>query len=124
MTCLVANCVEEMAKGQGIKRMKFFNRKRQEMVLQPNDLLKGVGENVITNIIKGSRNIRTNLPVTEDSGRLLDGPEVSLDMDEEITDKEIADLLEDKKKQREQAQEKVNESDGEASISASSILED
>ena len=49
--------------------------------------------------------MRPNLPVTEeDSGGLLHGPEVPLDIDAEITDEEITDLLEDEK-QSEQAQD-------------------
>ena len=38
--------VEEMIWCQDIKSMKNFNRKYQELVLEGNDLLKGVGENV------------------------------------------------------------------------------
>ena len=54
--------------------------------------------NVRTPIIEESRNLRTNLTVTEeDYSGLLHGPEVPLDMEQEITDEETIDLLEDEK---------------------------
>ena len=43
MTRMVVDRVEEMAEKQGYKTLKFFNRKRQEMMLKDVDLLTGVG---------------------------------------------------------------------------------
>ena len=42
MTRFVVKRVEEMARKQGLKSMKFFDRKRNQIILNPIDLLKGV----------------------------------------------------------------------------------
>ena len=44
MTNLVKERVEDMARRQGLKSMKFYNRKRHEMIFTPVDLLEGVGD--------------------------------------------------------------------------------
>ena len=43
MTKLVIRQVEELARKQGIKSLKFYNRKRERMVPTPIDLIEGVG---------------------------------------------------------------------------------
>ena len=43
MTKLVIQRVEQMARNQGYRTLKFFNRKRQEMLFDPIDTLEGVG---------------------------------------------------------------------------------
>ena len=124
MTQLDFNHFREIAKGKGLRSMRFSNQKLQEMVLHPNDLLKGVGgDNVSTKIIEESRNLRKNLPVTEEeSSGLLDGREVVLEMDEETTDEKIADLQEDKK-QSKQTQESNQDTYMDESTSTDSIQE-
>ena len=43
MMRMVIDRVEELARRQGFKTLKYFNRKREEMILTPADLLAGVG---------------------------------------------------------------------------------
>ena len=93
MTQLVINHVKELAVKQGYCTLKFFNRKKQELVLWDVDLL----ETKVTS----KENISddpgfSNLPLDEGApGRLLDGPEEDLEVDEGIDALELADLLDD-----------------------------
>ena len=86
MTRLVIRRVEEMAAKQGYKSLKFFNRKRQEMILSDIDLLEGVG-GFTEHVIQDSET-ETNLPsgVPEPS-RLLseanENVEVAKEVDQE-----------------------------------------
>ena len=100
MTDLVVNHVNNMAKKQGLRSMKFFNRKRQEIVFTPNDLLVGVGSGSTpdeTVLEDDDEEHRNNLPDPEGEpelpGELSDDHE--LDVDEKMDENEVADLLED-----------------------------
>ena len=48
MTRMIFDRVKLLAKLKGYKTLKFFNRNNQEMILINEDLLKGVGGNMIT----------------------------------------------------------------------------
>ena len=63
MTRMVVNRVELLATGQGYKSLKFFNRKRQEMILENSELLVGVGGQV-SQVIE--ENLTGNLPLEGD----------------------------------------------------------
>ena len=101
MTDLVVKRVEEMAKEQGLKSNKFFNRKREP--LTPIDLLEGVadeeGESQDVSdevIIDGGDPYQADLPspVDPDPGGLL-SDEDTLDPDDMIDDDEVAEILDD-----------------------------
>ena len=49
MTRMVIDRVELLATRQGYKTLKFFNRKKNELMLSNADLLKGVDGNVFVN---------------------------------------------------------------------------
>lgn len=107
MTDMVISRVEEMAVEQGLKSMKFFNRKR-ELTLTAADLLEGVGgqQNVDEDVenqnfdefIDDDNEHGADLPQPEDvspPGGLLDGDDVELEDVKEIDGGELADLLDD-----------------------------
>ena len=116
MTNLVKNHVEDMARKQGLKSMKFYNRKRQEMVFTPIDLLEGV-DNQSKEILEDEDMKHGNYlpPPVEDSdlpGGVLDSDD-NLDVDEDIDEEEVADLLDDSQRHGKLSQEElVEEPDG------------
>ena len=42
MTCIVSNCVDLLVEHQGHKMLKFFRRKKEEIMVRDADLLAGV----------------------------------------------------------------------------------
>ena len=79
---VVVSWVGELVRSQGINSMNFFNHKQNEMILEPNDLLKGVEGNFSENIIKESANLVPDLPFADEkvvSGEMLDGLDVPLE---------------------------------------------
>ena len=102
MTDMVIKAVEDMAKEQGLKSNKFYNRRRELLI--PIDLLKGVREenqnenkNFGEPILDGNDPHQGNLPPPEETnvpGKLL-SDEGTLEPDDGIDDDELADLLED-----------------------------
>ena len=57
MTRLVIKQVEDLAAKQGITSLKFYNRKRQPVILENADLLAGVGG--IVNVVEKLFNYRS-----------------------------------------------------------------
>ena len=92
MTRLVIARVEELAASQGYKTLKFFNRKKQEVILQDIDLiLEGEGSNQL--YLRGDE---LNLPSQDEiPGKLLSNDNESLDVDENVAPLEVADLVKD-----------------------------
>ena len=91
MTRMVIERVELIAEKQGYKTLKFFNRKRKEMMLRDADLLAGVGGNAEAILDEDY----IPLPPIDDGEDEID-PAEELDGDEQsITNEEIADLLND-----------------------------
>ena len=87
--------------------MKFFNRKRNQIILTPIDLLEGVqdgdeqkNEEVLD---ENDAEHRNNLPIPGDEdlfhpGELLDDQQDHvLDVDSDVDDEEIVDILNDAK---------------------------
>ena len=80
---------------QGYKTLKFFNRKKQEVILQDIDLKMGLQE-VREHVIDGET---LHLPSDDKApGKLLNGDDKSLNMDNEIDQEEVANLLDDAEK--------------------------
>ena len=107
MTCLVVKRVEEMARKQGLKSMKFFDRKRNQIIFNPIDLLKGVQEQNEQQedkiLEENDAEHGNNLPVPGDEdlfqpGELLDDQQDHiLDVDSDVDENEIAEILDDAK---------------------------
>ena len=91
MTKMVIDRVEQLAAAQGYKSLKFFNRKKKEMLLSNIDLLMGV-DSVSNEIIDGEE---LDLPSITPPGGLLSGPDEDLEVDDEIDPEEIVDLVND-----------------------------
>ena len=114
MTDLVVNHVNNMAKRQGIKSMKFYNRKRKQILFTPADLLEGVGSKTRNKnvLIDDNREHANFLPVPggeEDLPGELSS-EHELDMDDEVDENEVAELVEDARIHEDiQVQETVDE---------------
>ena len=62
MPRMVIDCVELLTTRQGYKTLKFFNRKKNELMLSNADLLKGVDGNVFIN----EENVGVDLPLDDD----------------------------------------------------------
>ena len=103
MTQMVVDRVKLMGKQQGYKCLKFFNRKKEEILLHPADLLAEVGGDVEVSANENT-NFETfgNLPQEGDdsdisaSSLLLGPPDELLDVDGQIDSSKLAELLEDK----------------------------
>ena len=81
MTGMLIARVEELAVQQGYWTLKFFNRKKQEVVLQDIDLSLGLQE-VREHVVDGAD---LDLPSGDLApGGLLDGDDEPLEVDEEI----------------------------------------
>ena len=90
MTRMVIDRVDLIATKQGYKSLKFFNRKKEEMILTDADLLKEVvGENTILDDEDFD-----SLPPLIFEGTEGDSNE-ELEVDEGISSEEIAALLDD-----------------------------
>ena len=94
MTKMVIRRVEEMAAAQGYKTLKFFNRKKQEMILSDIDLLEGVGgfsEHIIQD-----RATEVNLPSGDPMpGGLLNEIAENNESAEDVDQEQLADLAGD-----------------------------
>ena len=90
MTRMAIERVELIATRQGFKTLKFFNRKKEEMILTDADLLEGVGRGGETFL----ENEESHLPPLVLEGVDEDSDE-ELDVDEGISNEDIADFLED-----------------------------
>ena len=92
MTRLAIARVEELAASQGYKTLKFFNRKKQEVILPDIDwILEGEGSNEL--ILDGEN---LNLPTQDVApGELLNGDDEPLEVDEDVDPTEVADLIQD-----------------------------
>ena len=92
MTRLVISRVEQLAAQQDYRTLKFFNRKKEEMILEDIDLLAGLQE-VRDHVVNEDE---MDLPTGDGTpGGLLSGPDKPLEVDEGINQEEIADLLQD-----------------------------
>ena len=97
MTRMVIERVEQLATQQGYRSLKFFNRNRQEMILDNIDLLTGLERVSADHVVEGDE---LGLPLgNSEPGGLLseDGnvEDVELNVDDNIDPSEIADLVED-----------------------------
>ena len=89
---MVISEVEELATQQGYKTLKFFNRKKEEMILEDIDLLTGLQE-IRNHVVDGEY---LDVPSGDQApGGLLNGPDEDLKVDKGIDQEEVADLLED-----------------------------
>ena len=94
MTRMVIERVELLAEKQGYKTLKFFNRKRKEMMLQDTELLAGVGVGEHTILDEGY----APFPLLENGDGVVDDPAEELDGDKQsITNEDISKLLSDAK---------------------------
>ena len=81
MTCMVISRVEQLASQQGYRTLKFFNRKKKEMVLEDIDLLAGLQE--VRNHVVDEEGI--DLPAGDGTpDGLLCGPDKPLEVDDGI----------------------------------------
>ena len=90
MTEAVIARVEQIAASEGIKSLKFYNRKRQVLVHQANDLLEGVERNV--EILSENESLNNLPPLVEDSPGELSS-ESDSDEEESLNQEEVSDLL-------------------------------
>ena len=112
MTHLVVERVEELAARQGYKSLKFFNRKREEMILRNADLLEGVG---VSSEPLEDEDYQELPPIDDGIQNDSDDSDGELDVDDEQVDQEeLADLLEDAKEvlNAPEAEEESNEEGG------------
>ena len=127
MTDLVMKRVEDMAKRQGLKSMKFYNRKRQEIIFTPNDLLEGVGNTGENAEILEEDDIEhgNNLPDDdEEIPELLMEDDVDLEVDEEVDENELADLLDDVKRHEDSERVEETKQPDEESLDGDGELDD
>ena len=105
ITSSVIASVEVRAKKDGVKSLKFFNRKREYILLTPVDLRTGVGENKIDNDYINSY----QLPSSEDeSFTSKSDSEMDSDMDDnEEYESFVKETLED----GERINEELNQDD-------------
>ena len=100
MTRMVIERVELIAARQGYRSLKFFNRKKQEMVLRDADLLAGVDGAPMVLEDGDDEYVPPLPPLVDEYGAAEtsgdeDVGDVDLEVDEEITSDEVADLLQD-----------------------------
>lgn len=91
MKRMVIEGVELLAEKQGYKTLKFFNRKRKEMMLRDADLLAAVSSNEQKFLDEDY----APLPPIEDKEDAVDPEEERDGDDQPITNREIAALLSD-----------------------------
>ena len=85
MTSAGIASVEARAKKDGVKTLKFFNRKKESILLIPNDLSTGVGEN---NVEYSSEDDSDYVPSSDDDDSSDSGSEMDEDLIEETTPEE------------------------------------
>lgn len=86
ITQLVIGTVNKMAYHQGYKSLKFLNRKRQPMLINPIDTLKGIGAMI-------SKNVEALDQADEDYTPMLEPPEDKLNIDSGVDAEELVDIL-------------------------------
>ena len=86
MTRLVIERVETLARRQGLKSLKFFNRKHEEISLLDADLVEGV-------VTIDEDEDFNPLPSIDDGLGKDPGEDVDLDVNEDLDPEELADLL-------------------------------
>ena len=97
MTQMVIARVEELATRQGYSTLKFFNRKKKEVVLEDEDTKVDLSE-LNDHVIDGEN---LDLPLENPApSELLSNEDEELDVDEDIDPKELAGLIHDSRQAR------------------------
>ena len=93
MTRLVIKQVEAVAEKQGYKSVKFLNRKKEALILEPIDTLNGVMGR--TSEVEGIIENADGDYLPEEPGEGSDGEDEPLIVDLGVDSKELADLLDE-----------------------------
>ena len=93
MTCQVIDTVNEMARKQGYKALKFLDRKKRPMLFNPIDTLSGVGAITTKNLEALEQNDEEYLPMT--APKSCNDNDSKLIVDSDINQDKLADLISD-----------------------------
>ena len=93
MTRLVIETVNEMAKRQGYKALKFLDRKKRPMLLNPINTLSGINAITNENLEALEQDDEEYLPLVEPENQEDEDSELIVDSD--LDQGELADLLDD-----------------------------
>ena len=108
MTRLVIDRVKTLAKRQGLKSLKFFNQKHEEMELLDADLVEGV------DIVDEDEEFSPLPPINDGLGEDPEG-DVDLNVDEDLDPEELADLLSEQRDDEKAQDELVAQNDDDGS---------
>lgn len=93
MTRLVIDTVNEMARKQGYKALKFLDRKNRPMLLNPIDTLLGVDAITNENLEELEQGDEEYLPLVKPESRKDEDSELNIDGD--VDSSELADLMDE-----------------------------